>query len=249
MVRKLGFADLLCGFDSQHGEGQVRTAIDAVARILELPVAAPEKLARYVGTQPDDMFAPMPGRTIRTLTGMVPEQLASTMLGELDVRDRSYRMRTYDQCFLGTEATDWLQQRFRVARADAVQLGNALVELSLLMHVGQEHPFRDEPLFYTLAGSAEAGQIDLGSTLSLLTGTGGVAIADRSYHGRNYEQCWVGSEAIDCLVASGMRRHDAWIVMHRLAQCGVFEHVTSERPFLDGEFFYRFTGTGNHPVL
>lgn len=243
-VRNLGFRDFLCGFDSQHAEGQVRHAVDIASEVLALTSPPPDRLARYIGTAPDDMFQRMPWRTIRQFTGMTPDELVDLLQHSLDIRDRSYRMRTYEDCFLGTEATRHLEHRFRLQPAHAVELGDALVQLGLLVHVVQEHPFRDEALFYRLAASAAADRVDLGAAARCLA-DGGLVVADRSYHGRTYEECWVGSEAVDLLCSRwGLRRHDAWVLMHRLAQFGMFVHVTGERPFLDGEFFYRFAWQG-----
>lgn len=238
---ELGFRDLLCGFDSQHGEGQVRHAVELAAQVLELASPPADRLARYIATAPDDMYKAMPWRTVRESTGMAPDQLLPLLMRSLDLRDRNYLMQTYEDCFVGSEAAAWLEQQFQLQRAQALDLGNAMVALGLLVHVVQEHPFRDEALFYRLAASPAAARIGLGAVAGFLSESGAVAVADRTFHGRRYEQCWVGSEAVDALCARwSLRRHDAWVLLHRLAQFGAFAHVTGERPFLDGEFFYRF---------
>ena len=153
-VGQLGFADLLCGLDSQDSEGRLRSAVDAGDRLLARPPVPAEKLARYATTMPDDAFREMPWRTVRTLSGQDPEALADTMEASLEIKDRSYRMTNYAHCFLGSEATGWLERRFRLSRDEAVRQGNAMVSLGLLVHVVQEHPFRDEPRFYRMAVSA-----------------------------------------------------------------------------------------------
>lgn len=177
-VRNLGFRDFLCGFDSQHAEGQVRHAVDIASEVLALTSPPPDRLARYIGTAPDDMFQRMPWRTIRQFTGMTPDELVDLLQQSLDVRERSYRMRIYEDCFLGTEATGYLEHRFRLQPSQAVELGDALVQLGLLVHVMQEHPFRDEALFYRLAASPAADRVDLGSAASCLT-NGGLVVTDR----------------------------------------------------------------------
>ena len=48
-------------------------------------------------------------------------------------------------------------------------------------------------------------------------------------------------EAVDALVARhGLPRLEAWLALHRLMQFGLVEHVTQARPFIDGDYYYRF---------
>jgi Domain found in Dishevelled, Egl-10, and Pleckstrin (DEP) len=69
----------------------------------------------------------------------------------------------------------------------------------------------------------------------------GVEVSDRSYLGKTFEQCFIGSEAVDHIVKKwSIDRLDAWVALHRLEQLGFFEHVTKEHGFVDGNFFYRF---------
>lgn len=56
-------------------------------------------------------------------------------------------------------------------------------------------------------------------------------------------RCWIGAEAVTNLCARhGLTRHAAWVVLHRLMRLSLVEHVTHDRPFIDGTFFYRFAG-------
>ena len=93
--------------------------------------------------------------------------------------------------------------------------------------------------------------LDLGDVLTALLASDGVPVANRSHLGKLYPNCWIGSEAIDHLVGRHrLQRHDAWLLLHRLMQFGLIEHVTNSRPVIDGNFFYRFTGQpvdGNEP--
>lgn len=244
-VRRLGFADFVSGLDSQDPGGALGALLAGVASALHVPAPTEAQVAGYTRLVPDDTFTAMPWRTVRTLTGLDPEALVAEMHQSLDIRDRSWRMRIYPQCFTGTAATDWLERRFRVHRAQAVQIGEALGQLGLVVHVLQEHPFRDEELFFRIATSPQADAVDLGAAAAALLGPGGVQVADRSWRGTPYPQCWIGSEAVDRLCSLlGLGRHDAWIVLQRLEQFGLFEHVSGERPMIDGHFFYRFTDAG-----
>ena len=68
----------------------------------------------------------------------------------VDVRDRRFRMKTYKQCFVGSEVVDMLvNTRVVSTRKEAVQFGRTLAkELDLFSHVTGEHAFCDDYLFF-----------------------------------------------------------------------------------------------------
>ena len=242
-VQQLGFADLIPEFDAMDCEGSLRSAIDLVARALALEPLTPADLARYARVMNDTRDTASPRATIRALCGLSAEALAARLSESLDIADRTWRLQRFPQCFVGSEAVAWLAQHFKRSTAEALALGQALMSLGLLVHVAHEHPFLDDTLYYRLAVSPAADALDLGDVLTALMARDGVPIADRSHLGKLYPQCWVGSEAVDHLVTGrGLQRHDAWLLLHRLMQFGLIEHVTHARPFIDGNFYYRFTG-------
>ena len=245
-VQSLGFADLLPEFDAQDCEGHLRTAVDAVSRQFELPRVGPADLARYARVFNEERAAGTPRAAIRELTGSSAEELAVLLHHSLDIKDRSYHLQDFPQCFVGADAVSWIAGHLRRSRAEAVALGQALNALGLLVHVAHEHPFLDDRFFYRLAVSDAADRVALGDALDSLrgvNGTRGVQVADRASLGKTHVQCWIGSEAVDALAeCHGLARHDAWIVAHRLAQFGFTQHVTLSRPLIDGAFFYRFAG-------
>jgi hypothetical protein len=249
-VRSLGFGDLLADFDARDCEGGLRSALDSVARLLDLPPLAPAALERYARALTEGRGNKNPRRTVRNLAGSSAEAFAELLLRSLDLRDRSYRLQNYPGCFVGSEAVAWIARHLRCSPQHAVAVGQALGELGLLSHVVQEHPFLDEHLFYRLTLSDAADRLELDEASATLRGKGGLAIADRVYLGKTYRRCWVGSQAVDKLCSRfGLARHDAWVIMHRLMQFGLFEHVTHARPFIDGPFFYRFGGLPAEPVV
>ena len=63
------------------------------------------------------------------------------------VRDRNYRGRLYPRCFVGSEAVDWMQAQGHTMN-EALSMGQQLVDMSLMHHVLDEHPFKNEKLFY-----------------------------------------------------------------------------------------------------
>ena len=78
------------------------------------------------------------------------ERLVKQMRSEdgLDIQNRRFRLTVYPNCFVGSEAVTWLAKTQNATREAAVRIGQALVEQGIFHHVTDEHPFKDEYLFY-----------------------------------------------------------------------------------------------------
>ena len=240
-VRALGFADLLPEFDALDCEGHLRDALDAVASALSLACPTPAELTRYARVMNAERNASSPRAVIRSLTGLSAEAFADLLDRSLAIEDRSFRLQTYPRCFVGSEAVAWMVRKLHRSDAEAVALGQALGTLGLLVHVTHDHPFLDDHLFYRLACSNGIDRLDLGSLFDDLSGPAGVPVADRTHLTKTYARCWVGLQAVDWLVRQHtLSRIDGWLVLHRLMQFGLIDHVAYARPFIDGAFFYRF---------
>ncbi|HSJ98508.1 MAG TPA: mechanosensitive ion channel domain-containing protein [Myxococcota bacterium] len=75
-----------------------------------------------------------------------------------------------------------------------------------------------------------------------LRGPGGVALADRRHLLRVHRRCFVGSEAVQWLVAhESLTRAEAVAAGRRLVERGWVRHVLDEHGFEDARLFYRFT--------
>jgi hypothetical protein len=58
---------------------------------------------------------------------------ADLMLRHLDIKDRSYRLRRYEQCFIGREAVEWLIEHHLASDIDsAITIGNILLEKGVI---------------------------------------------------------------------------------------------------------------------
>jgi len=79
------------------------------------------------------------------------------------VADRAWRGVNFPQCMVGAEAVDAITAHFRLTRAEATVLGQSLLDLGLLRHVADEHPFVDGYLFYQLV--PERGILASGATV------------------------------------------------------------------------------------
>jgi hypothetical protein len=240
-AQQLGFADVISDLQATEGTGSLAALLERTAGLLGLQGVDRGEIARYLRVLNSAPDARAPRALIRQRSGLGAEALALQLTKLLDVKDRRWRLREFAQCFVGREAVAALSQRFACTREEAVAVGQALVELGLVFHVAHEHPFRDEELFYRLAWSEELDdRVDLGLVHRTLLDEARVPVADRAWHGRTYAGCWVGEQAVAATAAAhGLSRLQASLVLQRLMNLGLFEHVVQERPLIDGEFFYR----------
>jgi len=88
------------------------------------------------------------------------DNIAADFKKNVDVRDRTFRLKTYKQCFVGSEAVDYLVNSGQApSREDAVELGRALQssDVHLFEHVTRDHPFDDDYLFFRFVDPKERG--------------------------------------------------------------------------------------------
>lgn len=70
-------------------------------------------------------------------------------LGGLEVRDRSYHLRTYRSCFVASELVEWFVASGEADdRSQATELGQLLVDTDYIHHVVDEHRLEDAYLFF-----------------------------------------------------------------------------------------------------
>jgi hypothetical protein len=67
----------------------------------------------------------------------------------VEVKDRKYHNKTYEKCFVGSEAVDWLQKHLGISRSEAESYGQALIDDDWMHHVVRQQPFRDGYFFYS----------------------------------------------------------------------------------------------------
>ncbi len=78
------------------------------------------------------------------------DALVSQMRGPLGlkIQDRRYRLKLYPQCFIGSEAVNWLAEKQNTTKEKAVWLGQIIVNRGIIHHVLDEHHFEDGYFFY-----------------------------------------------------------------------------------------------------
>lgn len=103
-----------------------------------------------ITSQPDNEPNVISNPTKSNTNRISTRQLALEMRSPkgVEIKTRRQKLKLYQRCFLGNEAVDWMVQRVKVSRPDAVKLGQKMLEKGLIMHVLDEHPFKDEGLFY-----------------------------------------------------------------------------------------------------
>lgn len=240
-ARQLGYADLYGQLDAISLTAESRALLDGIARLTGAEPIGNEALARYFSAMQIKPDTSSPRGLIRKATGLTAEALCGALASSVKALDRVYHLKSYPQCFVGTEAVAWLAKQYALARSEAVKLGGALQALGMLHHVAHEHAFADEAFFYRTGTSTAAARLNLGLISQQLSAKAGVAVKDRLYHGTSYPACFVGSEAVDWLSTSQrLKRHQAEIVLNRLHRLNLIEHVTQEHAVRDGFFFYRF---------
>lgn len=86
------------------------------------------------------------------------EKIAVQFKEHVQLADRTYRLKTYKQVFVGSEAVDYLvESGATTTREEAVELGKVLQEMRVFEHVLRDHEFKDEHLFYRFVHASERG--------------------------------------------------------------------------------------------
>lgn len=80
------------------------------------------------------------------------DSLAARMRAAVPIKSRSYRLRSFDACFVGREAVDWLvEQRIVQTRETAVVLGEVLRKAGHFRTLQGAAQFGDDNLYYRFA--------------------------------------------------------------------------------------------------
>lgn len=90
------------------------------------------------------------------------EELSERVKRVLDIRDRKYGLppKTYEKCFVGIEAVARLvEEGIAGSEGDAVRIGNMLLNAGVIHHVVDEHPFKNEKLFYRFLSDEDHGTV------------------------------------------------------------------------------------------
>ncbi|MCZ8165659.1 hypothetical protein [Silanimonas sp.] len=182
-------------------------------------------------------------------SGIEPRSLARHMQsrGGVDIADRTYRLKTYPQCFRGDEAVAWLAAQLGVSRAQAVDVGELLRRHGAFEHVALDHGFLDEGKFYRFTAEhpeLDAIELDL---VAKECRNGGFDVRDRLWRAQAYPAVFLGSEAHAWLMRFyGLSAAGAQALGQQLLDTHLFRHVVDEHGFAAKPLFYRFTSDRHH---
>ncbi|XP_039114130.1 uncharacterized protein LOC120249621 [Dioscorea cayenensis subsp. rotundata] len=94
---------------------------------------------------PEAPSPPLPGEDDMSSSGKIDELVAIVrkMKESIVLKDRFYKMRRFSNCFLGSEAVDFLSEDQYLEREEAVEFGKKLVSEHFFHHVMDENIFED----------------------------------------------------------------------------------------------------------
>jgi pyruvate/2-oxoglutarate dehydrogenase complex dihydrolipoamide dehydrogenase (E3) component len=94
-----------------------------------------------------------------TRPDMALDEFVETLREHVDIGDRTYRLKTYEECFVGEEACAWMVGAGMAGDVEEAELiGNLLMEAGVLHHVLREHEFKNDYLFYRFSSDEDHGR-------------------------------------------------------------------------------------------
>jgi hypothetical protein len=179
------------------------------------------------------------------------EKIAEAFRSGVKVADQRGRVKMYKRVFVGRDAVDFLVGHgLTENRVQAVDLGRSLArEFGLFAHVKNEHEFKDEKRFYRFCYEGEIRplevlELDKLRLTEIAKGLlANVKVKEHNVKLQVYKDTFVGSEAVDYLVNSGFASSRIEAVQMGRAvtkEFNLFEHVTNDRKFEDGNLLYYF---------
>lgn len=188
------------------------------------------------------------------------QAIADALRVGIEVKDRTWRLRTFKNCFMASEAVDFLvSNNYAKTRKQAVRLGQALgIVCNVFEHVVKEHEFCDEYLFFRFIDESDSltndlfrmnGYIDLDAIAESLRTQ--LKVRSRAHLLRNYKKCFLRSDVVTFLISNNLaysRKGAVRIGRALCTICKIFQHVLGEKEkdFKDDDKIYRFgrpTGT------
>uniref|UniRef100_A0A3P8ZHS7 Uncharacterized protein n=1 Tax=Esox lucius TaxID=8010 RepID=A0A3P8ZHS7_ESOLU len=168
------------------------------------------------------------------------------------IKDRRYHLRTYPNCFVAQELTDWLiSHKEAPDRITAVCLMQHLMDHGIVHHVCDKCPmFKDAKLLYrfcqddgTFPCNTEVKVFIRGQQLyeHLITGRDSI-LQLREEQGVAYQRSFPGCQLIDWLLQNGEIecRRQGLELCHTLLEHGIIQHVAKKHNFFDSGLLYKF---------
>lgn len=111
-----------------------------------------EKIDAVINEEPSPAapWPPLSGEDDETGSGKIDElaSIVRKMKESIIIKDRFYKMRKFNNCFLGSEAVDFLSEDQYLEREEAVEFGRMLANKHFFRHIKDENVFEDGNNFY-----------------------------------------------------------------------------------------------------
>ncbi|XP_064247654.1 DEP domain-containing mTOR-interacting protein-like isoform X3 [Passer domesticus] len=168
------------------------------------------------------------------------------------IKDRRFHLRTYPNCFVAKELTDWLiEHKEAPDRETAIRLMQKLMDHYIIHHVCDEHSdYKDAKLLYrfrkddgTFPLSKDVKVFLRGQSLyEKLVSVEESILKVREENSVKYQRTFLGSEMIDWLVQEGEveNRQEAVELGRALLEHGIIQHVSNRHHFFDSDILYHF---------
>ena len=160
-----------------------------------------------------------------------------------DVLDRSYRFSNYRACFIGNEAVDVLMRVTGRSRSTALAIGRMLHTQGIFYHVAREHDFKDANFYYRFSLPTDRLRaLRLQDVIFAARGRDGFKVKDRSFRGKSFPRCFVGTEAVAWLQETfKLDLAESITLGQTLLRLHVIRHVVDEHEFIDQDYYYHFS--------
>ncbi|KAH0619245.1 hypothetical protein JD844_019116 [Phrynosoma platyrhinos] len=168
------------------------------------------------------------------------------------VLDRRYHLRTYPNCFVAKELTDWLiDHKEAPDRETGIRLMQKLMDHNIIHHVCDEHlDYKDAKLLYrfrkddgTFPLSKDVKVFMRGQSLyETLISAEDSFLKVREENSVKYQRTFLGCEMVDWLVQEGeaANRKEAVELCQALLEHGIIQHVSIRHHFYDSDLLYQF---------
>ncbi|PKU29408.1 hypothetical protein llap_20288 [Limosa lapponica baueri] len=168
------------------------------------------------------------------------------------IKDRRYHLRTYPNCFVAKELTDWLiDHKEAPDRETGIRLMQKLMDHYIIHHVCDEHSdYKDAKLLYRFR--KDDGTFPLTKDMKVfmrgqslyekLVSVEESILKVREENSVKYQRTFLGCEMIDWLVQEGEaeNRKEAVELGRVLLEHGIIQHVSNRHHFFDSDVLYQF---------
>jgi hypothetical protein len=86
-------------------------------------------------------------------------KLAKLLRGGVEIKNRTFRLKSYPCCFKGNDAVDFIVKTKKVSVNDAIKIGNRMIREKIFHHVHDEHLLENSRLFYRFYADEDSNNL------------------------------------------------------------------------------------------